>query len=169
MKKEFSGRSFLVLITFALFSTQAFAWDASKTRVAVIWSKYNEAYTKLLLEGAQRQFFSLGVPTRNINIIEAPGSFEIPLLTQKAIRSGKYDAVVCLGLILLNSQTRDMSRTIMDSIQRLSIESIIPVTNGIVTVERLDEANEAFQTGPTNRGTGAATAVLKTLESLEKL
>lgn len=171
ISRSVSNRSAFVLailVCSTLASDPCWA-DHSKTKIALIISRYHEQITNGLLQGAQKQLFSQGVPTSHVSVIEAPGSFEIPLLAKKAARSGKYDAVVCLGLVILNSQTRDMHRSIVSSLQQIGLDAGIPVTYGIVAVDRSQDAMELTQPTPGSRGWGAAAAALKTLESLEKL
>jgi len=71
--------------------------DASKLKFGIIVSRFNEIISKGLLDGALDCLKRHGAKDENIEVVMAPGSFEIPLLAKKLASGGKYNAIICLG------------------------------------------------------------------------
>lgn len=69
-------------------------------RAGIIVSRFNDFITEKLLEGALDGLRRHGVKEEDISIIRVPGSFEIPLIASKAARSGRYDGIICLGVVI---------------------------------------------------------------------
>ena len=74
--------------------------DGSNRRIAVVAARFNEVVTARLVEGAVAGLVKHGVDEGSIDVAWVPGAFEIPLVADRFARSGRYDAVVCLGAVI---------------------------------------------------------------------
>ena len=73
---------------------------ASDIKVGIVAARFNEFITSKLLSGAMDGLLRHDVPEENISLAWVPGAFEIPLIAAKMAKSGKYDAVICLGAVI---------------------------------------------------------------------
>ena len=111
--------------------------------------------------------------TATLEVIEAPGVVEIPLLTKLAAQSGQFDAIVVTGLIVDHGVYRHefVAQSVMDSIMGIQVETEVPVIYGILTAQDfMSEGREQFFFDHfVKKGQEAANACAKTLENLAKL
>lgn len=136
-----------------------------------IVSKFNEAITKSLLEGGVKELEELGVSESDVEVTWVPGAFEIPGLARKAVSTGKYDALVCLGCVI-RGQTPHFEYVAGQSaagLMRVSMESDIPVINGILTTDNSEQAMERCGLKSGNKGRYAARAAFDMIKNYEKI
>ena len=112
-----------------------------------------------------------GFPEKNIDVFETPGSLEIPLQAQLLAKSGKYDAIVCTGLIVNGGIYRHefVTTAVIDGIMRVSLDTEVPVLSVILTPQNFhehEEHNKFFFEHFKVKGREAASACLKTLENM---
>ncbi|CAN1234436.1 6,7-dimethyl-8-ribityllumazine synthase, chloroplastic [Linum perenne] len=69
-------------------------------RFAVVVARFNEIVTRRLLEGAIETFTRYSVKEEDIDVVWVPGSFEVGVVAEKLGKSGKYDAVLCIGAVI---------------------------------------------------------------------
>jgi 6,7-dimethyl-8-ribityllumazine synthase len=69
-------------------------------KIGIIVARFNSFISEKLLEGSMDSLVRSGVKADDIDVARVPGAFEIPLVTQKMARSGKYDAVICIGVVI---------------------------------------------------------------------
>lgn len=115
-----------------------------------------------------------GFPEKNIDLFETPGSLEIPLQAQLLAKSGKYDAIVCTGLIVNGGIYRHefVTTAVIDGIMRVSLDTEVPVLSVILTPQNFhehEEHNKFFFEHFKVKGREAAQACLKTLENMRAL
>ncbi len=144
------------------------AASASKVgRVAVVVSRYNREITDRLEEGAIEEHARLtgeqGI-AKGVVILDAPGSFELPVIALAAARTGRFDAVVCLGCIIRGetSHDRHIAGAVAQGIAQVSIETGVPVAFGVLTVENLEQAEARAGGAVGNKGAEAMAAALAT-------
>ncbi|UCG55441.1 MAG: 6,7-dimethyl-8-ribityllumazine synthase [Dehalococcoidia bacterium] len=127
-------------------------------KFGLIVSRFNNFITKKLLEGAQDALCRHGVNDDDVDIAWVPGSFEIPLVAQKMAKSGKYNAVVCLGTVVRGGTPHFeyVAAELSRGIARVALESGLPVTNGVITADTLEQAIERAGTKMGNKGFDAA-------------
>jgi 6,7-dimethyl-8-ribityllumazine synthase len=138
-------------------------------RVGVVVSRFNEAITRLLLEGALDTLRRHGV--EDVDVAWVPGAFEIPLVALRLARSGRYHAVVCLGAVI-RGETPHFEYVAGQSaagVARAAMESGIPVIYGILTLDTLEQALERSGTKAGNRGRDAALAAIEMANLLNAL
>lgn len=110
----------------------------------------------------------------NIDVFEVPGSLEIPLQAQLLAKSGKYNAIVCTGLIVNGGIYRHefVTTAVIDGIMRVSLDTEVPVLSVILTPQNFHEHEEHhkfFFNHFTVKGKEAAAACLKTLDNMRAL
>lgn len=116
-------------------------------RVALVVSRFNEKYCERLLAGALAELAGLGVRAADTETVHVPGALEIPMALQWLAQSGRFDALVALGVVIRGETyhfeivSNESSRGVME----VQIETGIPVANGILTTE--DEAQTEARIG----------------------
>lgn len=133
-------------------------------RVAVVVSRYNRWITDRLEEGAKEEHARLTGGAGSLQMLEAPGSFELPVIALAAARSGRFDAVVCLGCIIRGETTHDrhIATAVAQGIAQVSIETGVPVAFGVLTVENAEQAEARAGGAMGNKGAEAMAAALAT-------
>lgn len=141
---------------------------AEGKKVAVVVSRWNELVTKALLEGALDTLQSAGIKTENITVAHVPGTWEIPVVTQKLLQN--HDGVVTLGCILQGATTHAalLAGDVSGALMKLQIETGKPITWGILTPENQEQALERAGMKLGNKGREAAAALLETLSVLDQ-
>jgi 6,7-dimethyl-8-ribityllumazine synthase len=132
-------------------------------KFGVVVSRFNEFFTRKLLEGAQDALLRHGVEEEDIEVAWTPGSFEIPLVTQKMAQSKKYDAVICLAAVIRGGTPHweYIAAEATKGIARVTLETGVPVVNAILTTETLEQAVERAGTKGGNKGFDAAVSAIE--------
>jgi len=140
-------------------------------RFGIVVSRFNEFITKKLLEGAQDALLRHGVGEGDIDCVWVPGAFEIPLAARKLAQGKKYDAVICLGAVVRGATPHFeyVAAEVTKGIARVSLETGLPVSYGIVTADTLEQAIERAGTKSGNRGFDAAVDALEMANLLKSL
>lgn len=141
--------------------TQVMGRDGSGLRIAVVWARYNEHVTAGLLEGAQKYLSEASVA---YDVYEAPGAFELPLISAELARAG-YDAVVALGAVI-NGETdhyEHVAGRASEGLMQVALESRKPIAFGVLTVQEEEHALTRSAPGPGNKGAEAAAAAVETV------
>ncbi len=143
--------------------------DGRGLRVGVVASRFNEATTRLLVEGALDGLLRCGV--EEVDVAWVPGAFEIPLVAARLARSGRYDAVVCVGAVV-RGQTPHFEYVAGHSaagIARAALDSGVPVLYGVVTADDPQQAADRAGGKAGNRGRDAALAAVEMATLLRQL
>ncbi len=145
--------------------------DATGCRFAVVISRFNSFISDRLLSGTIDALERNGAVQDDIAIAWVPGSFEILLAAKKMALSRKYDAVICLGALLQGETPHFeyLSSTVTRGIGNISLESGIPVINGILTCNTLEQAIERAGLKSGNRGFDAALSAIEMVQVLKQL
>ena len=114
-----------------------------------------------------------GVAREDIDIVEVPGSFEIPLTAQRLAKSGQYDAIVAAGLVVDGGIYRHdfVARAVIDGLMRVQLDTGIPVLSAVLTPQHFhdhEEHRRFFHDHFAVKGTEAAAACLRTLENMAR-
>lgn len=127
-------------------------------RIGVVISRFNEIITTRLLDGAKDGLLRHGVAEQDIDIAWAPGAMEIPLVAKKMSQVEKYDAILCLGCVIRGGTPHFeyVASEVNRGIARISLESGLPVIQGIITSDTLEQAIERAGAKEGNRGFKAA-------------
>jgi len=132
-------------------------------KFGIVLSRFNEIITGRLLEGARDSLLRHGASEQDIDIAWTPGSMEIPLAAKKMIETGKYNAVICLGCVIRGGTPHFeyVASEVNRGISRLSLDSGIPVIQGIITADNLEQAIERAGAKEGNRGFAAANSAIE--------
>jgi len=132
-------------------------------RVGLVVSRFNEFFSKNLLEGALDCLRRHGVKEDHLTVVWVPGTLELPLAGRKLAAAGGVDAVVLLGMVIQGgtSHAEHVNAQISRAVVSLSLETGIPFTLGVVSAENLDQAVERSGSKAGNRGWQAALAALE--------
>lgn len=130
---------------------------------AIITSRWNDFITSKLVDGALDALERLGADEDSVEIFKVPGSFEIPLTTLKVAESGKFDAVICLGVVL-RGQTPHFDFVAGEAtkgIAQVAMKTGVPVMFGIVTADTLEQAIDRAGVKAGNKGFEAAMSAVE--------
>jgi 6,7-dimethyl-8-ribityllumazine synthase len=145
--------------------------DASGLKFGLIVSRFNSFITDRLVEGAQDALLRHGAAEQDIDIIRAPGAFEIPLVAKKAAASGRYDALICLGAVIRGSTPHFdyVSAEVSKGVAHVGLDAGLPVIFGVLTTDTIEQAIERAGTKAGNKGFEAAMSAIEMTDLLKKL
>jgi 6,7-dimethyl-8-ribityllumazine synthase len=140
-------------------------------KIAIVSSRWNDFMGSRLLEGARDALIRHGVAESDIDVALVPGSFELPLAAQKAAQSGRYDAVVCLGVVIRGATPHFdyVAGEAAKGIAQVALQSGVPVGFGVVTADTLEQAIERAGSKAGNKGVEAALAAIEMANLLRQL
>lgn len=137
--------------------------DGRGLKFGIVASRYNEIFTRKLLEGALDALRRHNVAEEDVDIVWVPGAFEIPLMAKKMAASGRYQAVICLGAII-RSATPHFEYVASENakgIAQAALETGVPVLYGVLTTDTIEQAIERSGSRVGNRGWEAAVSALE--------
>lgn len=139
------------------------AASAAGLRVAVVVSKYNDFVTDRLQAGAVAGLNAAGVPDERITVVRVPGAYEVPTGARQAARSGRFDAIVCLGCLIKGATPHFdfIADAVAHGLMRASADTGVPMAFGVLTTNSAEEALERAVEGPGNKGWEAAVAAIE--------
>jgi len=137
--------------------------NATGKRFALVAGRFNEAYTRLLVDGARDTLERAGARDEDLELVWVPGSFEVPAAALAAARSGRFDAVICLGVLIRGATSHYdlVASEAAAGIGRVFPATGVPAVFGIVTAENLEQAAERCGSKAGNRGRDAALAAVE--------
>ena len=140
-------------------------------KIAIINARFNHIITDRLVEGAKDAFLRHGGKEENLSLILVPGAFEIPMALQKALESGKFDAVVCVGAVIRGYTPHFdyVSAETTKGVANITLKYAKPVTFGVLTVDNLEQAIERAGSKAGNKGFEAMAGVIELLSLYENL
>ena len=132
-------------------------------RFGVVCSRWNDFMGSRLLEAAKDTLVRHGVQEDDIDVAMVPGSFELPLAAQKMANSGRYEAVVCLGVVIRGATPHFeyIAGEAAKGIAYVGLQSGIPVTFGVITSDTVEQAIERAGSKAGNKGAEAALAAIE--------
>jgi 6,7-dimethyl-8-ribityllumazine synthase len=142
---------------------------ATGKRFGIVVSRFNAFITERLLQGAYDALLRSGAVEKNITIVRVPGAFEIPSAARTLAKTGKHDAIVCLGCLLRGDTAHydvivnEVTRGIGQSAQ----ETGVPHAFGVLTCDTLEQAIDRSGLKMGNKGLEAAIAAIE-MASLQK-
>ena len=135
-------------------------------KIAVINGRFNHIITDRLVEGAQDAFKRHGGNEDNLDLILVPGAFEIPFALEKALASGKYDAVCCVGAVIRGATPHFdyISAEATKGIATAAMNHGKPVSNGVLTTDTIEQAIERAGSKVGNKGAEAMITIIEMLD-----
>lgn len=139
---------------------------AHGARIGIVASRFNESITAKLLGGAQDALLRHEVREEDIEVAWVPGAFELPLMAAKMARSGRYDAVLCLGAVIRGATSHYdlVCNEAAKGIASVGLETGVPVLFGVVTTETIEQAIERAGTKAGNKGYDCAVSALEMVD-----
>lgn len=137
--------------------------EAKGLKIGIIVSRFNEFITAKLVDGCLDALIRHGVEESDVEIIKVPGSFEIPYLAKKLTDTKKYDAIICLGVVIRGETPHFnyICNEVSKGIANVSLETGIPVIFGVITSDTIDQAIERAGTKSGNKGFDAALSAIE--------
>jgi len=130
------------------------ALSAKDIRFALVVSRFNDFIGQKLVDGALDCILRHGGKEENVTIYRCPGAFELPMVSKKVALGGNADAVIALGAIIRGSTPHFdvIAAEAAKGIAQVSLETMVPVSFGVLTTENLEQAIERAGTKAGNKG-----------------
>lgn len=140
-------------------------------KIGIVAARFNEFITSKLLSGAIDGLERHNVRNDDIEVAWVPGAFEIPLIASKMAKSGKYDAIICLGAVIRGSTTHYdyVCSEVSKGIANVSLNSDIPVMFGVITTENIEQAIERAGTKAGNKGYDCALSAIEMVNLIREI
>jgi 6,7-dimethyl-8-ribityllumazine synthase len=140
-------------------------------RYGIVVARFNSFVVESLLEGALDTLTRHGINEKDITIVRIPGAFEMPLAVKKMADSGNYDAVIALGAVIRGGTPHFdyVAGECVKGIAQVSLQSNVPVTFGVLTVDTIEQAIERSGTKAGNKGAEATLSAIEMVSLLRQL
>ncbi len=137
--------------------------NAKGLKFGIVAGRFNEFISSKLLGGAIDALKRHDANETEIEVAWAPGSYEIPLIAKKMAKSGKYDAIICLGAVIRGSTPHFdvVASEVAKGVALVGLETEIPVIFGVLTTDSIEQAIERAGTKSGNKGFDAAMAAIE--------
>jgi 6,7-dimethyl-8-ribityllumazine synthase len=145
--------------------------NGEEKRFALVVGRFNSMITERLLEGALDCFERHGGKPDNLTVVRVPGSFEIPLAAFKLAKSGKYDAVICLGAVIRGSTPHFdyVAAEAAKGVAQAAFGTGLPVIFGILTTDSIEQAIERAGTQAGNKGWDAMISAMEMADLFKQI
>ncbi|MEZ0469253.1 6,7-dimethyl-8-ribityllumazine synthase [Luteimonas salinilitoris] len=144
---------------------------AEGTRFAIIASRWNPRISDTLVAGARKAFADNGVAEDAIDVVRVPGAWEIPAAAARVAAAGGHRAIVALGCVV-RGDTRHYEQVAdgcSDGLMRVALDSGVPIANGVLAVDRFEDAERRAGGSHGNKGEEAALVAIEMAELMGKL
>lgn len=139
-------------------------------RFAIVASRWNSKITEALIEGARKALADNGVSAEAVDVIRVPGAWEIPVVCAQLARAGQYSGIAALGCVI-RGDTRHYEQVAdgtSNGLMQIQIETGVPVANGVLAVERFEDALARAGGAHGNKGEETAFVILEMANMLER-
>ena len=137
--------------------------NAAGFRFAVVVSRWNSSFTDKLQEGAIEALREYGATEDAVEVFKVPGAFELPLTCLKAAESGRFDAVIALGVVIRGDTPHFeyVAGQAAGGIMQAGMTTRIPVLFGVITADTVEQATDRCGERSNNKGYEAAMAAIE--------
>ena len=137
--------------------------DARGLRIAVVVSRFNHLISAALLEGCIEELENRGADSDAIHVAWVPGAFEIPHAARLLAKSGRYDAIITLGVVIRGGTPHFdyVCRAVTDGVREVMRDCLLPVAFGVLTTDDTDQALARSSDDEENKGREAALAAIE--------
>ena len=145
--------------------------SAKGLKVALVASRFNSFLVEQLVKGAADAFNRLGGDAAGLVLVRVPGAYEIPVTSKKLAASKKFDAVVGLGAVVQGATAHAalINETTARAFTEIALETGVPVVDGVVSAENLEQAVERCGTKQGNKGFSAMQAAIEMADLMRKM
>lgn len=145
--------------------------NAKGLRFGIVVSRFNDLFTSQLVRGAVDCLVRHGGEEKDIDLVWVPGAYEQPIAIKKLAQGGKHQALIALGAVIQGATSHAglINAQVARALIQISLESGIPVIDGIVTADNLDQAIERCGSKAGNRGWTAAQTAIEMASLLQQL
>ncbi len=145
--------------------------QAKGLRIGIAVSRFNDLFTKSLLGAAVDGLTRHGVDEKDITVVWVPGAFELPVVLKQLAGSGRFNALIALGVVIQGATGHAdiINKEVAAACSRIATESGVPVIDGVIGAQTLEQAMERSGTKHGNRGWSAAEAAIEMAVVLKKL
>ena len=146
-------------------------FNPKKARFGIAVARFNSFVVESLVDGAVDTLQRHGVADEDIEIVRVPGAFELPVLVQAMAKSGKYDSVIGLGAVIRGSTPHFdiVADASAKGLATVALDTGLPIINGILTTDSIEQAIERAGTKAGNKGAEAAVTAIEMTSVLSKL
>lgn len=143
---------------------------ADGKKFGIIVARFNSFISEKLLEGALDSLIRSGAADDDIDVVRVPGAFEIPLIAKKMATAQKYDAVICLGVVIRGATPHFdvVVNEVSKGSAQVGLETGVPVIFGVLTTETIEQAIERSGTKAGNKGAEVAVAAIEMADLITK-
>jgi 6,7-dimethyl-8-ribityllumazine synthase len=144
---------------------------AKGMKFGIVASRFNDFICGRLIEGTIDALMRAGTEEKDISIYKVPGSFELPLTAKKLAKSGRFDAIICLGAIIRGATPHFeyISAEVSKGIASVGLETEVPVVFGVLTTDTIEQAIERAGTKSGNKGADAAMTAIEIVDLFKKI
>ena len=140
-------------------------------KIGIVCARFNSIFVEQLLSGAEDSLVRHGVDAKDITVAWVPGSFETPLVLQRMAATGKFDALIGLGVVIQGAtqHAQMINSEVSKAYAQISLNFNLPVVYGVVTTENIEQAIERSGSKAGNRGASAAATAIEMANLLRQL
>jgi 6,7-dimethyl-8-ribityllumazine synthase len=144
---------------------------AKGLKFGMVLSRFNNFIAERLLEGALDALKRSGAEEEDCAVARVPGAFEIPLAAKKMAKSGRYDAIICLGCVIRGATPHFeyIATEVTKGIAHLSLENEIPISFGVLITDTIEQAIERAGTKVGNKGFDAAMSAIEMANLMKEI
>jgi len=137
--------------------------DAKGLKFGIVCARFNDFFVSKLLDGAMDAIVRHGGKAADAAVAYVPGSYEIPFAVKKLLQTGKFDAVLALGVVIQGATSHAglINNEVAKCLAQLELEFGTPVTYGMITADNLEQAIERSGCKSGNKGVDAAVAAIE--------
>lgn len=145
-------------------------FNPQKARFGIAVARFNSFIVESLVEGAVDTLQRHGVSDKDIEIVRVPGAFELPVIVQTMAKTGKYDAVIALGAVIRGSTPHFdiVADASAKGLATIALDTGLPIVNGILTTDSIEQAIERAGTKAGNKGAEAAVTAVEMSSLMSK-
>ena len=145
--------------------------QGSEDRYAILVGRFNSFVVEHLLDGAVDSLKRHGVNESNITVVRAPGAWELPVVAKKLAPSGQYDAIIAQGAVIRGSTPPFdfVAGECAKGLGVVGLEYSLPVINGVLTTDSIEQAIERSGTKAGNKGSEAAVTAIEMVNLLKAI
>jgi 6,7-dimethyl-8-ribityllumazine synthase len=145
--------------------------SVDKAKIAIVVGRFNGFVVESLLQAALDTLKRAGIKPGDITVSHVPGAFEMPLVVQKYAQSGSFEAIIGLGAVIRGSTPHFdfVAGENAKALSSLALQHSIPVINGVLTTDTIEQAIERAGTKAGNKGADAAMTAMEMISLMRKI